>query len=126
MSRILVIDDEAQIRSMLRRALESAGYEVVDARDGEEGIRVFQTLHPDLVITDILMPEKEGLECIRELRQLAPAVRIIAISGGSSNSPLDLLDLARRFGARRTFWKPLDLEMLVAAVREQLEDGGID
>jgi len=82
MSRILVTDDEDQIRAMLRHALESSGHEVLEANNGEEGVRIYQKQPADLVITDILMPEKEGLESIRELRRLNPAVRIIAISGG--------------------------------------------
>ena len=122
MSRILVIDDEDQIRAMLRQVLEFSGYDVIEARDGDEGIRVFQLLHPDLVITDILMPGKEGLECIQELKRLAPGVRVIAISGGGRHPPLDVLDVARRFGARRTFWKPFDLRKMLDAVREELND----
>jgi len=122
MSKILVVDDDRQIRAMLRQALESAGFEVVEASDGQEGVRSFQTASADLVITDILMPEKEGLALIQELRRLDPAVQIIAISGGSRHLPLDLLDIASRLGARRVFWKPFDLVQLVASVREALED----
>jgi DNA-binding NtrC family response regulator len=120
MSKILVIDDDAQVRTLLRRALESAGFEVFEAEDGGQGVRAFTSVHPDLVITDIWMPDREGLECIQELRRLAPAVKIFAMSGGSPHSPLDVLEMARRFGARRTFWKPFDVEKVVTAVREEL------
>ncbi len=122
MRRILVIDDEDQIRAMLRQALESSGHEVLEANNGEEGVRIYQKQPADLVITDILMPEKEGLESIRELRGLDPAVRVIAISGGGRFHTMDVLGLARMLGARRTFWKPFDLAKVVAAVQEELED----
>ena len=122
MSRILVIDDEPQIRTLLREALEIAGHQVLEAGNGKEGLRAYQAQPADLVITDILMPEKEGLECILELRRIDPGVRVFAISGGSRFVQKDVLDLARRFGARRTFWKPFDLERVVGAVCEELEE----
>ena len=121
MGRILVIDDEAQIRAMLREGLELHGHEVVEASNGEEGVRIYGRQRADLVITDILMPEKEGLECIQELRRLDPAARVIAISGGTRLKPMDVLDVAKRLGARRTFWKPFDLVRVIAAVQEELE-----
>ena len=121
MSRILVIDDEHQIRAMLREALELLHHEVQEAKNGEEGVRLYQTQPSDLVITDILMPEKEGLECILELRRINPAVRVIAISGGSRFHAMDVLDVASRLGATRTFRKPFDLGEVVAAVQEELE-----
>ena len=121
MGRILVIDDDDQIRALLRKALELSGHEVVEASNGKEGIRVYEEQPADLVITDILMPEKEGLECILELRRLDPAVRVIAISGGIRSNTMDVLEVAGRFGACRTFWKPFDLAKVVAAVREELE-----
>ena len=124
MSRILVIDDEKQIRAMLREALELSGHEVLEASNGQEGVRVYQEHPADLVITDILMPEKEGLGCILELRRLDPDVRVIAISGGSRLHSMDVLEVARRCGARRTFWKPFDVGKVVAAVREELEGHG--
>src|SRR5437762_3486227 len=109
MARILIMDDEAPIRSLLRRALENAGHEVREAANGTEGIMSYRESPADIVIADILMPEKEGLECILELKQLNPAVCIIAISGGSARSQLDVLAIARHFGARRTFSKPFDV-----------------
>ncbi len=132
MARILVIDDEDLIRSMLRQALESLGHEVVEARHGEEAVQTYQKQPADLVITDIVMPKKEGLACIHELRQLDPGVRVIAISGGRQSATmdadravvwrLDLLDAAQHLGARRTFWKPFNLTEVLTAVREELED----
>lgn len=120
MSKILVIDDDRHIRALLRKALESGGFEVVEARNGMDGVRLFRSDSADLVITDILMPEMEGIQCIQELRQVDPAVPIIAISGGSTLLPMDVLEMARRLGADRVFSKPFDLDKLLAGVREEL------
>ena len=87
MSRILLIDDDDQFRGMLQQALRREGYEVVEARDGKEGVICFRTAAIDLVMTDILMPEQEGLQTIRELRAEFPAIKIIAISGGGAGDP---------------------------------------
>jgi len=122
MATILVIDDDTQIRHMLRRALERQGHEILDAREGAEGLRLFREKRVDLVITDILMPEMEGLACIRELRLADPGIRVIAISGGGSqNFKLDVLGVARRLGATATLNKPFKLEELTQVVREELE-----
>ena len=121
MASILVIDDEEQPRRMLRQALERAGYEVVEARDGQEGLQRYRTAPTDLIITDILMPGKEGLETIMEFRREVPGVKMIAISGGGQTGNLTFLEVARRLGARRTFQKPFELRELLEAVREVLE-----
>lgn len=120
MARILVVDDTYEVRAFLREFLESAGHEVGEADNGASGIRLAVTFAPDLVITDILMPGKEGLEMIQELRRLDPRPRVIAISGGSTTGKLDVLKLAMHLGADRTFWKPFDLDRLLAAVDEEL------
>lgn len=119
MKRILVIDDEEQVRSMLRMTLEDAGYEVEDAPDGDRGVRIFREKPTDVIITDILMPEKEGIETILELRRDFPGIKIIAISGGGRfRSPNTFLTMAEHFGASRTFSKPLRQRELLSAVRE--------
>jgi DNA-binding response OmpR family regulator len=120
MAKILIIDDEPQIRGVLRKALERAGHEVREAGDGLKGITSFRQEPADLVITDILMPDKEGLESIQELKALRPGLRIIAVSGGIPSAPMDVLAVARTFGASRTFWKPFDLATLLAAVEDEL------
>ena len=120
MKRILVIDDDDQVRSLLRDMLELAGYQVVDAPNGKAGARLYRQSPTDLVITDIFMPEKEGLETIRELRQDFPEVKIIAISGGGRMGDFAYLPAAEKFGALRTFVKPFDLHQLLSAVRELL------
>ena len=117
MARILVIDDEEPTRSVLRAILEPAGYDVVDASDGEEGIARYRQEPADLVITDILMPKKQGLETIQELRRDFPDVKIIAISASGLD---DYLSLARDQGALRTFAKPFDRGELMTAVEELL------
>jgi DNA-binding response OmpR family regulator len=118
MAPILVIDDDRQARGVVRSALERAGYEVREASDGSEGARLARDERPALVITDILMPNKEGLEVIRELREDDRALPIIAMSGGSQWMPPDaLLRLAGYFGAQRTLLKPFSLADLLDAVR---------
>ena len=119
MPQILVIDDDEQIRSMLCAILEREGYEVEVAADGEQGLNLFRKNPADLVITDILMPEKEGIETVRELREEFPDAKIIAISGGGSLAhPEIYLELCKKFGALRTFQKPVDRRELVSSVRE--------
>lgn len=121
MKRILVIDDDAQFRHMLCLMLQQAGYEVLPAADGEEGIRVFRRELIDLVITDIFMPEKEGLETIRELRKEFPDVKIIAISGGSRKvEEFSTLPYAKKFGAVETLAKPFRRDDLLGLIREVL------
>ena len=111
MVRILVIDDDDDFRSMLCTALEWAGYTAEEARNGQEGIRRHRTEPVDLVITDILMPEQEGLETIQALRQEFPAIKIIAISGEKGR-----LAAAQTF-SQCTFEKPLNMEEFLDAVQ---------
>ena len=122
MARILIIDDNAKVLDTYCKILESAGYEVVVATNGNEGIRTFKEEPLDLVITDIFMPEKEGLETIRELKRDFPDVKIIAISGGVNIEPEeeDYLKMAKQFGAMCTLAKPIDLEKLLKTARECL------
>ena len=120
MARILIIDDEEQVRLYLRKMLETEGYEVVDAPDGKVGLRLYRQNPADLIIMDIFMPEKEGLGTIRELRRDYPEVKIIAISGGGKISTLDFLPIAKRLGALRTLAKPFTRQELLDAVQEVL------
>ncbi len=122
MKRILVIDDEEQICEMLHRKLESVGYDVEDAPNGKIGLKLQQENPFDLIITDIFMPEKEGLETIREIRRESSGVKIIAITGGYSSGPDELLNVARMLGADRTFPKPFKLKELVEGVKSLLGD----
>ena len=119
MVRILVIDDDDEFRSMLCTALAQAGYMVEEARNGQEGSQRQRMEPVDLVITDILMPEQEGLETIQALRQEFPEIKIIAISGGVG--PLNFLPLARTFGALQTLQKPFTLQQLYEVMRVVLQ-----
>jgi len=120
MARILIIEDDAQISVMLRRTLARNGYEVVEASDGNEGLKCYRENPADLVITDIIMPKKEGIETIMELRRDFPRVPIIAISGGGQFGLRKYLNAAKDFGADYTFTKPVDRKELLNAVRELL------
>jgi DNA-binding response OmpR family regulator len=124
-ARILIIDDEDQPRRMLYQALTRAGYEVVEARDGNEGLARFREAPTDLIITDILMPEKEGLETIIDLRREFPNVKIVAMSGGGRTGSLNFLDIARRLGAQCTLPKPFGLQDMLKAVRELLQEHSV-
>jgi DNA-binding response OmpR family regulator len=120
MAKILVIDDDRMVRDTLKIILVAAGHEVRLAEDGNKGMLAFGEFAPDLVITDILMPEKEGMETIRELRELRPDVPIIAISGGGRVGNMSFLRVAERFGANRSITKPFEPEQIVATVAELL------
>ncbi len=120
MSRILVIDDDERVRDTLRLILTGAGHQVALARDGRVGLEAFSQLNPDLVITDILMPDKEGIETIADLRQRAAHVPIIAMSGGGRIGNMDFLAAAQHFGADRTFAKPFEPDQVLDAVSELL------
>ena len=122
MARILIIDDESQIRSMLRLMLERAGYEIAEAPDGIEGIRKYRENPADLIITDLIMPNKDGIGMIIDLKKEFPKVKIIAMSGGGVNRPEGYLDGAKKLGATRTLTKPIDREEMLKAVKETLKD----
>jgi len=116
-ARILVVDDEDEVRLSLRRMLESAGYEVLEASDGQEAMKVCRSRPLDLVITDIFMPGQEGMETIQALRREFPTLKVIAITG---KTPEVYLKTARLLGAQATLEKPLRLETLLEAVRAVL------
>lgn len=122
MATILIIDDDIQVRQLFGIALMRAGFDVLEAGDGEIGMKLFNEQHVDLVITDIVMPEKEGLETILDMRRINPATKIIAISGGGQMSPLTYLTFARDFGAACAFMKPVDLDRLIEKVRELIAE----
>jgi DNA-binding response OmpR family regulator len=121
MTRILIIDDEPHILLMLKKMLEQSGYEVDLAANGVEGIELFRRSNADVVITDIIMPEKEGLETIREMRRIKQDLKIIAMSGGGKVSADNYLEIAKIFGASRVISKPFTKSEMVSAVRELLE-----
>ncbi len=116
--RILVIDDEDMIREIVQTILRESGHEVLTATNGSEGLKILETEKVDLVITDILMPEKEGVETIFDIRFQYPHVRIIAMSGGGRMNNFDPLKIARKAGAHRVLTKPLEQDDLLNAVRD--------
>lgn len=121
MSKILIIDDEPQIQNMLKKLLKEEGYDVFSASDGNEGINMYRANPYDLVITDIIMPEKEGLETIRELKKIDPDVKIIVMTGGSNKYSSDMyLELGVKFGAITAFEKPIRRNELLKKIREIL------
>lgn len=122
MSKILVLDDEPSILLMIKKMLEKAGYEVSIASNGKEGMRLFEKDKHDLVISDIIMPEKEGLETIFELRRMHPNLKIIAISGGGRISPDGYLPGAKLLGANMVFQKPLVQKEFLSAVASLLAE----
>jgi CheY-like chemotaxis protein len=121
MAVILVIDDDAQIRLLLRRILEKEGHRVYDAADGTSGLSLLKRRNMDLVITDIIMPEKEGLETILDIRHEFPDIKIIAISGGGKTGLPDFLPAAKKFGAHYTLSKPFGKNELLEAVNNLLK-----
>jgi DNA-binding response OmpR family regulator len=121
MKRILVIDDEVGIRRALRTVLELAGYEVREARNGQDAMRLWREEESDLVITDIHMPDKDGIETILELRALSPDLPIIAVSGSGEKKSRDLLQDAKLSGSIWTMDKPFGLTELLKRVSEVLE-----
>ena len=122
MRKILIIDDDEQILPMLAHAMELAGYAAVTALDGREGQRLLEKQHFDLVITDLIMPEREGMETITYIKKNFPAIKIIAISGGGRIGPETYLPPALELGASRAFAKPFPIEDLTTAVKELLEE----
>ncbi|MBV9997130.1 MAG: response regulator [Caulobacteraceae bacterium] len=122
MARILLVDDEAMLRRTLRAMLERAGHAVIEAEDGAQALRIFARESPDLVITDIVMPNVEGVETIQELRRRDPDLPIIAMSGGGSKGGALFLTIAKEIGATRTLAKPIRqaelMEALAASLRK--------
>ncbi len=121
--KILIIDDEPYILMMLKKMLEKAGYDVDLASNGREGMELFQKEPAGLVITDIIMPEKEGLETIREMKRLSPDLKIIAMSGGGKISAENYLETASIFGATKIIEKPFSQNEMVSAVKELMPPG---
>jgi len=118
MHSVLIIEDDDFVKNMLQQTFERAGYEVATASNGRIGIQLYQSNPFDVVITDLIMPDMEGIETITHLRKTNPAVKVIAISGGGRNRPDDYLHLASKLGAIKTFIKPVDRNALLDAVKD--------
>jgi two-component system, chemotaxis family, chemotaxis protein CheY len=124
MATILLVEDDEAVRNILHKTLVAAGHDVEDAANGDLAVAAFRRQPRDLVITDLVMPEKDGLETIMELRRLNPTTKIIAISGGGRTLGLGqlYLDTARTFGAGRILAKPFTSTALLTAVSEVLAE----
>lgn len=123
MPSVLVIDDEATVRAFLREVLADAGYHVVEAANGKEGLTLYREKPTDLIISDLFMGDDEGLEMILRLRQEFPDAKVIAISGGGGefDDPSFFLRIARDLGAKETLAKPIGVEQLMQSVRKALK-----
>lgn len=121
--KVLVIDDDIQCNEMLCMTLKFAGHQTIAAFDGDVGIKLFVRERPDLVITDLYMPEKEGIETIIEIRKLDQKVRILAISGGSPNLDVDeMFPVAKLLGANVVLSKPFDSAALTNIINELMAE----
>ncbi len=118
MPRILIIDDDSAVRATVRHLLERAGYEIIEAADGREGSRMLDGV--DLVITDLLMPEVDGVDLLGMIRRQGLTLPVIAMSGGGKVDSKSYLDVARALGAFATIAKPFELDHLLSTVRDAL------
>ncbi len=118
MKKILVVDDDDMFRSMLSETLRSSGYEVIEAENGKIAMKIVHEQRLDLVVTDLIMPDQEGIETIKEIKRFYPEMKIIAVSGGMRSGTMDFLPIAEYMGASRSFSKPIDRKAFLAAVAE--------
>ncbi len=123
MSRILLIEDNPLVRTMLSELLADVGHTVIEAGDGREGLKQFQLVDPELIITDLVMPEVEGIEVLMKLRKIRATAKIIVISGGVRGHGADFLEIAKSLGASKVLAKPFSNEALLAAISELLPSG---
>ncbi len=116
MSKVLIIEDDPMVSDLLKMAAEGAGHIVETAANGRHGLESFATFQPDVVVTDIIMPDKEGMETIVDLRKSSPDTPIIAISGAGAVGKANILEIAKKLGASRAFAKPLVIAELLGAI----------
>jgi CheY-like chemotaxis protein len=122
MASILLVDDDDVFLAMLSAVLTRAGYQVIVAFDGQRAINLYKSRPTDLVITDLVMPEKEGLELIGELKRFHPEVKIIVVSGAGKHALEDYLKMAKALGANRVLAKPFSEREILEAISEVLEE----
>ncbi|TKB11206.1 response regulator [Desulforhopalus sp. IMCC35007] len=119
--KILIIDDDSRIRNLFRLWLEREGYEVFEAENGLEGMRILRSSEIDLLICDLIMPVQEGIETITQVKHEFPDIGIIAISGGGKIGPDSYLSVAEHLGAWRIFTKPIDMRLMIETIQEWRE-----
>ena len=121
MARLLLIEDNNELREMLHTTLAEKGHTIVEARDGKEGMKAYSSDKFDVVITDILMPNKDGIETIFELRHMHPGVRIIAITGGGAiMSVKDCAEIAKNLGIKHVLKKPFNIATLDTCIAYEM------
>jgi CheY-like chemotaxis protein len=120
MPSILIIDDDDSFRASLCRTLRKEEYTIFEASEGRQGMKQLEHLPVDVILLDMFMPDKDGLETIGVLRRTHPGIRIIAMSGGGFKGTVDVLHVAKKLGVRRTLAKPFTREQLLDALREEL------
>lgn len=118
MPTVLVVDDEKGLRAVIRRTLEGRGYRVIEAADGNQALELFRRERPDLVISDVIMPDCDGIEAILSIKREGSAAKVLAISGGGRVHAMDLLALAPRAGADGTLAKPFRQSELLKRVAD--------
>lgn len=118
MATILIIEDDNDLRHTLKKAILLDQHEAIEAEDGNNGLEILEKNSVDMVITDIFMPNKEGLETIEEIKSRFPSIKIIAMSGGGKSGFTEFLDFALEMGADKAFLKPVDLDQLLETIRK--------
>lgn len=122
MAGILLVEDDHDLRTMLKSSLQKSGNLIIEASNGKEALQKFKSLLVDLVITDLVMPEQDGIGLIMELKKLKPEIKIIAISGGGKAGPANYLSIAETLGADAVFAKPFSLNSFQEKVEEILNE----
>ncbi len=120
MAKILVVDDDDLLAGLVEQTLQQAGHEVIWAKEGREAMRLYDPKSIDLVLTDLIMPDMEGLELIAALRKMNDGVKIVAMSGGGRSGPSGYLPIATHMGAKAVLKKPFSIELLQQTVMEVL------
>jgi CheY-like chemotaxis protein len=123
MAKVLIVDDEDEVRSLFVEALREEGHDVQHAENGEKGIALSKIFSPDVIVLDVFMPEKDGVETLHELRSTGSQARIIACSGGGMSKNYDFLELTETFGADLVLKKPILPDQLVQHVRHCISLG---
>jgi CheY-like chemotaxis protein len=122
MPGVLIVEDDKELREMLKLSLLRRNFTVLEAENGKAAITHFKPLITDLVVTDLIMPEEDGLKVVIKLRELKPSIKIIAISGGGKVGPGSYLNLAKALGADAIYSKPFSINDLIAKIEQLLDN----
>jgi CheY-like chemotaxis protein len=122
MPGVLIVEDDKELREMLKMSLQRRSFTVLEAENGKEAIAHFKPLITDLVVTDLIMPEEDGLKVVIKLREIKPSIKIIAISGGGKVGPGSYLNLAKALGADAIFSKPFSVSDLIVKIEQLLDN----